>query len=228
MSRHLPTILDDLFPDSLPEFAKIADAWPETAIVRMLTLVWDGFDRLKAIPNFSRLDFTKNYAQLERSLTDLHAIEVTKLYVEQATGYESFVPHHEPWEFETLSERSARPVSADIGFVLRENARLRWSVEMKVLAKPGDLDGYLGDLDKYVTGKNSPFSTAAALGGYLLQGTADEVFSLLTSALKQTLRSHSSFPARSHRTSEHYREARHLPRATPPQLVCHHLVFSLS
>lgn len=227
MNGRLPTIFDDLFPDSSPEFAAICDAWPDAVIIEMLTLVWDAFDQLKALPNFRQLDFAQDYAQLKRSLTDLHAQEVTLLY-KRRTGYESFMPHHEPWEFETLSDRSARPPSADIGFVLRANRRLRWAVETKVLENPDDIARYLEDLGKYLTGKSSPLSTQAALGAYLIQGQPDSVFLCLASALGTPLAVHPAFPFRPHRTSEHRRDKSKLPAVTPTEFVCHHLVFSLA
>src|SRR5271165_4965086 len=115
MNSRLRTIFDDLFPDSSPEFAAIANAWPEHVVVQMLTLVWDGFDRMKGLSNFRKLNFAGDYAQLERSLTDLHMDEITVLYRENGSSFESFVPKHEPWEFQNLAERSAQPPSSDLG-----------------------------------------------------------------------------------------------------------------
>lgn len=89
MNSRLPTIFDDLFPDSAPEFHVIADAWPKHVIVQMLTLVWDGFDRMKRLPNFRQLDFSGDYAQLERSLTDLHMDEITVLYAQDGSKFTS-------------------------------------------------------------------------------------------------------------------------------------------
>lgn len=227
MSRRVPTILDDLFPDTAPEFTAIADAWPKHVIVEMLTLVWESFDNLKASPNFKSLDFTKDYAQLERSLTDLHQIEVTKLW-KSRSGFESFVPHHEPWEFENLSDRSARPPSGDIGFVLIANRRMRWSVEAKVLNLPTDTARYLGDLEKYLAGKSSPLATEGALGGYLLTGKAKDFLAVLQTKIKAPLRPAADFPSRPHRTSDHIRDKSKLPSHTPPGFLCHHMVFSLN
>jgi hypothetical protein len=228
MSRRTPTILDDLFPDTAPEFAAIADTWPKEVIVEMLTLVWDGFDNLKTSPNFKSLDFSKDYAQLERSLTDLHQIEITALWGKRRSGFESFVPHHEPWEFENLTDRSARPPSGDIGFVLLSNRRLRWSVEAKVLKSPTDTARYLGDLDKFLDGKCSPLATEGALGGYLLTGKSEDFLNSLQIEIKVTLKRSAEFPTRPHRTSEHLRDKRKLPPQTPPQFVCHHMPFSLN
>lgn len=228
MSRRAPTIFDDLFPDTSPEFAAIADAWPKHIIVEMLSLVWDAFDNMKALPNFRSLDFSKEYAQLERSLTDLHMSEVTLLHIKRGNGFESYIPHHEPWEFQNLTRRSARPASGDIGFILNNNRRLRWSVEAKVLKSSGDVSRYLGDLEKYLKGKSSPFSTEGALGGYLVSGKIEDFFDLLGIKIKKKLRRVSEFAGRAHRISNHVRNKAFLPASTPPEFVCHHMIFSLN
>jgi len=227
MNSRLPTIFDDLFPDSSPEFRAIADAWPEHVVVQMLTLVWEGFDRMKALPNFPQLDFSRDYVQLERSLTDLHMDEITVLYRENGSKFESFVPKHEPWEFHHLTDRSARPPSCDLGFVLLSNRRIRWSVETKVLKSPGIISDYLGDLQKVLDGKSSPLSVQAALGAYLIAGDADDVFAAIQKSLHCQLRPHEQFLLRPHRLSEHTRSTDSLMTGMPSSLLCHHLVFSL-
>ena len=227
MSLRFPTIQDDLFPDTTPEFAAIAEVWPRHAIVKMLTLLWEGFDSLKALPNFKTLDFSKDYAQLERSLTDLHMQEVTLLW-RNGSGFESFIPQHESPEFENLSGRSAQPPSADIGFVLKANRRFRWSVEAKVLKSATDITRYLSDLKKYLDGKKSPLSTEAALGGYVLKGNVHDTFAALQSKVKTELKPMPEFMSRAHRTSTHRRNKKSLPSVTPPQFTCHHLLFECS
>lgn len=227
MNSRLPTIFDDLFPDSSPEFRAIADAWPEHVFVQMLTLVWDGFDRMKALPNFRQLDFSRDYAQLERSLTDLHMDEITVLYGEDGSNFESFAPKHEAWEFQNLTDRPARPPSCDLGFVLLSNRRIRWSVETKVLESPKAISEYLGDLQKYLDGRSSPFSVQAALGAYLIAGSTNDVFSTIEKRLDCQLKPHRRFLSRPHRLSEHERKADLLPGAMPSSFLCHHLVFSL-
>ena len=228
MKRRLSTIFDDLFPDSLPEFAAIAHVWPDHVVVQMLTLVWDAFDRVRALPRFDELDFTKDYAQLERSLTDLHAIQVTLLFAQSTSDFESFVPHHEAWEFENLTQPSARPPSCEIGFVFRANPRIRWSVEAKVLQSPTNTHRYVDDLNKYLEGTGSPFSTQAALGAYLVSGKPDDVFAKLAQVLRQQIRPHAAFRERPHRVSQHQRDKLKLPTSTPSHFICHHLIFALT
>ncbi len=227
MNSRLPTIFDDLFPDSSPEFRAIADAWPEHVVVQMLTLVWAGFDRMKALPNFRQLDFSADYAQLERSLTDLHMDEITVLWRKSSSKFESFVPKHEAWEFENLTDRRARPPSCDLGFVLLSNRRIRWSVEAKVLRTTNVVADYLGDLQKYLVGKGSSFSTQAALGAYLIAGCPDDLFATIGAELGCQMNRHKEFTTRPHRLSGHQRPSDRLPNETPGQFVCHHLVFAL-
>ena len=228
MSVRLPIVLDDLFPDDLPEFSAIASAWPAHVVKQMLTLVWEGFDQLKVLPRFKQLDFSQDYAQLERSLTDLHMDEITLLWREKGNTFESFIPKHEPWEWHQITNRSARPPSCDLGFVLRSNRRIRWAVEAKVLQSPAAMAAYLADLDKFLDGRSAPFSTESALGAYLISGTADEVFMAIAKKLHGELKLHEDFPSRPHRYSEHERKPAKLPEGMPTAFICHHLVFSLN
>ncbi len=228
MSSRLPTIFDDLFPDSTPEFRAIATAWPPDVVKQILSLVWDGFDRMKALPNFQQLDFTKDYAQLERSLTDLHMDEITSLWGRNSSRFESFVPKHEPWEFHGLKDRSARPPSCDLGFVLLSNRRIRWSVEAKVLKTPNAVAGYIEDIQKYLDGRSAPFSTQSAIGAYLISGDSDGLFKTLSKKLNCQLNGSDEFPTRPHRCSEHQRETKDLTKGMQNSFICHHLVFSLN
>jgi hypothetical protein len=112
--------------------------------------------------------------------------------------------------------------------VLRKNRRFRWSVEAKVLKSSTDISRYLGDLNKYLKGKSSPLSTEAALGGYVMSGKLEDVFSALQVEMKVVLRLSVDFPTRAHRISEHVRNKATLPLATPARFLCHHVLFSLS
>lgn len=228
MNPRYSTILDDLFPDSLPEFANIADAWPQHVVEQILTLVWRGFDRLKRLPRFGELDLSGNYAQLERSLTDLHMDEITLLWGHESSRFEAFVPKHEPWEFRSLTAPSARPPSCDLGFVLVSNRRIRWCVETKVVKSPNAISEYICDLQKFLVGTSSPFSTEGALGAYLITGKSTDLLSAIEVALGSRMRQHSRFRNRLHRLSDHLRHIDNLPAGMPSEFVCHHLIFALS
>jgi hypothetical protein len=221
------TIHDDIWPDTLPEFNAIADVWPKVVVIEMLSLIWAGFDNLKS-KYLNRVDFTKPYEQIERSLTDLHMTEITLLWKRERSGFGSFIPQHEAWEFQTRSSASAKPPSVDLGFVHFNNRRLRWSVEAKVLNNPSDVRRYLLDLnEKYMSGKGSPLSEEAALAAYLIEGSAMDVFPNIEAILKQELKSFSPFSKRAHRVSLHRRLKASLPQGTPAQFRCHHLIMAL-
>ena len=194
----------------------------------MLTLVWNGFDRLKRQPRFASLDFSNDYAQLERSLTSLHMQEITLLWRETASAFESFMPQHESWELQNITLRSARPPSCDLGFVLLSNRRIQWAVEAKVLRSPGALAEYLADLQKYLDGSSAPFSNESALGAYLVAGISDDVFAEISKRVKCVLKQHPDFSERPHRCSEHTRSPEATSRGLSALFVYHHLVFSLN
>jgi hypothetical protein len=227
MSRRTGTLFDDLFPDDLPEFTAISQAWPRDFVLQMLAFVWAGFDALRTSPRFNSLDFSKDYMQLERSLTDLHMLEITLLW-KRSAGFESFIPHHEPWEFEIISDASARPPSADIGFVLASNRRLRWAIEAKVLRSSTDVSRYLADLQKYLEGRGSPLAVEAALAGYQISGETDATFDAIQTSIEVKLTPVPEFSKRAHRESKHIRNKTRLPNVTPRAFCCHHMLFPLT
>jgi hypothetical protein len=225
MKPRAPSLHEALFPVNLPEFAAIAELWPEDVVNEMLGLVWDAFDQMKA-QHFQGFDFTQPLEQLERSLTDLHTDEITLLWKQRRDGFESFIPKHEAWELRSRKIAGAMPPSIDIGFVLVANRSVRWNVEAKVLEHPADVSRYLGDLtDKYLSGKGSGLSDTAALLGYLRKGIAVDVIAHLHAALRQTLETYGHFANRTHRVTHHKRFLPGIDNETP--FTCHHLIVGL-
>jgi len=201
MSRRITTIFDHAFPKT-PEWDAIADAWAESVVEEMLTLVWGGFDQMKR-KILAKVNFNQPLHQLERTLTDAHVTEITLLWKANRTGFESFLPKHEAWEPSSIASPSAMPPSYDIGFENVNDPRLRWPVEAKVLTRPTDVLRYLGDLrQKYLTGVGAPFSTEGALLGYLIAGQPADTLSAIELSLG-TLKSFPLFASRHHQTSEH-------------------------
>ncbi len=226
MSRRVSTLFQQAWPHT-PEFDAIAHAWPDDVVVEMLSLVWSGFDRMKAL-HLNSVDFSLTIHQLERSLTDLHAREITLLWKSHRNGFESFLPKHEAWELASCSSPSAMPPSYDFGFELVSDPRLRWPVEAKVMAHDGDVSRYLDDLrSKYLTGKGAPFSRSAALIGYLRSGAAGAALTAIETSLRQKLVAYPAFKTRAHRTSRHRKKLGTNPSKTIPDFVCHHLIASL-
>lgn len=225
MKPRAPSLHETLFPVDLPEFAAIAELWPEDVVNEMLGLVWDAFDQMKA-QHFEGFDFTQPLEQLERSLTDLHLDEITLLWKQWRDGFESFIPKHEAWEFRGRKNAADMPRSIDIGFVLVANRSARWNVEAKVLEKPSDVGRYLSDLtDKYLSGKGAALSDTGALVGYLRQGRPNNVFPHLEKRLGQPLKHFAKFSGRAHRMSEH---TRILEEFGETPFTCHHLILGLS
>lgn len=226
MSRRITTIFDHAFPNA-PEWNAIADAWSEAVVEEMLTLVWEGFDQMKG-KILSKVDFTQPLHQLERTLTDAHSTAIILLWKANRTGFESFLPKHEAWEPSSIASPSAMPPSYDIGFENVNDPRLRWPVEAKVLTRPTDVQRYLGDLRrKYLTGIGAPFSTEAALLGYLVTGQVSETLAAIQSSLG-ALKSFPSFASRQHQTSEHGRSVSGINNGDSHTFVCHHLIASLT
>jgi hypothetical protein len=225
MKPRAPSLHEALFPVDLPEFAAIAELWPEHVVNEMLGLVWDAFDQMKA-QHFQGFDFTQPIEQLERGLTDLHADEIYILHKKRGDGFESFIPKAEAWEFRGRDSAGAMPPSIEIGFVLIANRSLRWNVEAKVLEKPSDVSRYLSDLtEKYLSGKGAALSDSAALVGYLRRGLASDVFPHLQRCLRQTPKPFVVFPDRPHRVTQHKRP---LGEFHDTPFTCHHLVLGLS
>jgi len=227
MSRRITTIFDHAFPNAA-EWNAIAEAWSEAVVEEMLTLVWEGVDQMKA-KILSKVDFSQPLHQLERTLTDSHATAITLLWKSKRTGFESFVPKHEPWEPNSIASPSAMPPSYDIGFENVNDPRLRWPVEAKVLANPKDVHRYLGDLRlKYLAGVAAPFSTQAALFGYLRDGKVSDAISAIQAALGVPLKRFPPFAPRPHNTSEHPRSVPGIKEGATHTFVCHHMITPLT
>lgn len=227
MSRRIATLHEQIWPEA-PEWSAIAEAWSEEIVCQMLSLVWDGFDSMKT-KYLSKVDFTQSIFQLERSLTDLHAIEIQLLHRQRGGGFESFIPMHEAPEISSISHPSAMPPSYDIGFVHVSDYRLRFPVEAKVLDSPSDVKRYLDDLrGKYLTGKGAPYALEAALLGYLKSGLPADAFVAAESALSLKMQFVTAFSKRDHRTSRHARTVKGRGHTTPSSFLCHHLIVALS
>ena len=226
MSRRIVTIYDHAFPHD-PEWNAIAAAWSDDVVESMLSLVWQGYDRMKA-KILSKVDFSQPLHQLERTLTDAHATEIILLWKAHRTGFESFLPKPEMWEPSSIASPSAMPPSYDIGFESVNNPRLRWPVEAKVLARPSDVRRYLDDLKlKYLTGIGSPFSIQAALLGYLREGKVVDAIAAIQSALGVNLKMFPQFAQRLHHISQHPRSVSGIQGGAQHAFFCHHLIAPL-
>ena len=222
------TIHQTLWPDSAPEFSNIANLWPEDMVNEMLALVWDGFDRLNR-GKLCRVDFTQDYEQIERSLTELHSIEIQTLWAQRTSGFAAYIQVHESWDWESRSSARAIPPSIDIGFLLRSNERIRFPVEAKLLETVARTAPFIKDLtDKLLAGKGAVFTTKGALVGYLRSGNPSAVFPEIETALDVKLLASDHFSARPHRQSVHQRSKEVLKAGVPSNFECHWMIMGLS
>ena len=84
-----------------------------------------------------------------------------------------------------------------------------------------DLAAYLGDVEKFLSGKAAPFVSQGGLIAYLLSGSAEEFFRNLRPKLRKALEPVPEFDQRPHRLSQHQRKRF-------PSIILHHLVMVCS
>lgn len=215
----------ELFWPDEPEFSEIGLAWADGAADRILDWTWRAFDELYA-NSIAQVNLNKPLDQLERDLTGLHFAEIQRLWAQETGGHSAFYPGHEIHEFESRSSAQAQPPTYDLGFVLYQNPRVIWPIEAKVVGKPTILAAYLGDVrGKFAAGIAAPFVGQAGMIGYLLTGSAHEVFAGLAVGLGQTLGLVPAFCTRGHRTSFHVRGSSPFGRDLP-DLLLHHLIMN--
>jgi hypothetical protein len=215
---------EQAWPDD-PAFNELALRWAQSASGQILDWVWRAFDALRAGP-MARVDFSEPLEQLERDLTDLHFMEIQRLWANETGGLATFSPNHEIPEFESRHSAQAQPPAYDLGFALYANPRMVWPIEAKVVRTPSAISEYLKDVrNKFLAGVAAPFIGQAAMIAYLLTGTAQEMFANLEIELPQTLLHPPAFAARDHRTSFHARGTSPFERELP-DLLLHHLVMA--
>ena len=141
------------------------------------------------------------------------------------SGDEPFDIQHGSYERETMQPPPAQPPQYDLAFLLRADERIMWPLEAKVLETDSDVGEYVKDLNnEFLTCRYSPFSSEAAMLGYLLSGTPDKAFGKLEAKIPCTLISNLSFPSRPSRMSDHSRRV--TPgKSYPIRFRCHHLIL---
>ena len=173
---------------------------------------------------FEQIDPRQADDELERSITQLLEPQIRRTM----TGDEPFYVQHGPYENETRRPPPAQPPQYDIAFVLSANPRIMWPLEAKVLRTDKTIALYVTDIvDEFLTCRYAPFSSEAAMLGYLFTGNPGHVFTNIAEKLKCTLYDHSSFPKRQHKTSKHMRTVP-ADKAYPQEFRCHHLIMMIT
>ena len=209
------------WPDTA-EFNSVLCAWKAAGSVILLGFVWKAYDGFCA-ECLSQVDCSEDDGDLERDITQLLESKIREVM----TGFEPFDVQHGPYEHESWLGPPAQPPQYDIAFKLRCNLRVMWPLEAKVLRTDGTVAKYIHEIqDNFLTCRYSPFSSEAAMVGYLLSGNSETVFGNIAEKGGWNLSPHVHFSDRDHRTSEHERK---IPegKSYPIQFRCHHLVLRL-
>lgn len=181
----------------------------------MLGFIWRGYDQMQSDkPVVDGRD-------LERSITQLLALRIARVM----SGDEPFDVQHGPFERETMQSPPAQPPQYDMAFILREEERIMWPMEAKVLETSGAVAEYIKDIhEQFLTCRYAPFSEEGAMLGYLLSGTAEDAFQKISQKTPCKLEDHPAFSSRLQKLSSH---TRNVPsgKTYPSRFRCHHLML---
>jgi len=209
------------WPDT-SEFNSVLRRLKEGGSTRLLELIWKGYDAFCA-ECLTQVDCSEDDGDLERDITQLLEPKIR----EGMTGFEPFYVQHEPYEHESWLGPPAKPPQYDIAFILRCNPRVMWPLEAKVLRTDGTVAEYIEEIrSNFLTCRYAPFSSEAAMLGYLLGGVSHVAFRNIGNKGNWKLNKHPKFTNRDHRTSDHKRSISE-GKTYPANFRCHHLLFKL-
>lgn len=100
-----------------------------------------------------------------------------------------------------------------------------WPLEAKVLETDGEVSDYKKDVNnQFLTCRYAPFSSEGAMLGYLLRGSAENVFRNLGNKIPCSLTAHPDFENRPCKTSDHVRQVQ-AGKPYPSYFRCYHLIL---
>jgi hypothetical protein len=207
------------WPDTL-EFNSVLRSWKSAGSVILLRLVWIGYDSFYK-EALAQVDCSRDDKDLERDITQILEPKIR----ETMSGFEPFYVQHGPYEHETRQPAPAQPPQYDIAFILWACPRVMWPLEAKVLRTDRNIGKYVDEIkNNFLTCRYAPFSSEAAMLGYLLSGDCNKAFDNINSRTEWKLKNHPNFPGRAHKISHH---KRNLPKGKkyPVRFLCHHLLF---
>jgi len=209
------------WPDSA-DFVSVAKEWQADATTILLGFVWQGYDSFRKNV-LSQIDCSQAEDQLERSITQYLTPEVR----DAMTGYEPFHMEQGVYEFETRELAPSQPPLYDIAFVLRQNPRIMWPLEAKVLKTDGSVGEYVKEINNnFLTCRYAPFSSEAAMLGYLLAGNPTTAFRNIAEKAPCDMSDNVNFIERSHKISIHTRSVPQ-GKTYPVNFICHHLIMKM-
>ncbi len=125
--RRRPTYRETLYGQP-PGADALARQWNDEQIQRLLGIIWDSYDDVYRA-EWSRVDWTQDYDDLERELSEALAAAIT----ERMDGFSPVSFMHGPSEREARAGGKAQPPEYDIAFRWKANPLLIWPLEAKVL-----------------------------------------------------------------------------------------------
>ena len=199
--------------------------WSTDFSTNMLMSVWRGFDQLSL--DVLTVDPNEAEDDIERSITELLEPRIQRCIPDHAPYY----LQHASAERESRSNAPAQPPTYDLAFVFWEDETFKWPVEAKVLKADTEtaVTRYVDCLrEKFLTFKYAPFSSEAAMLGYLFSGQPQRAFDSIAQKIPSLLTPHPEFPERPHMTSDHVRTVpENQADSYPAELRCHHLMMAI-
>lgn len=200
------------------DFRRLAFLWRKDASRRILDLIWRAYDLLLT-DVIARIDWSLIGEDLERQITQFLEFRIRRVM----TGKEPFYVQHGPYEEQSRLAPPAQPPQYDIAFVWTQNERVMWPMEAKVLHSAQAVGEYLDAIRKnFLTGRYAPFSSEAAMLGYLIDGDPTIVVSTVATRLPCQMVHSNDFPTRCHSVSKHMRS-----QGGTQEFFCHHLVMPM-
>jgi hypothetical protein len=205
------------------DFVSLLLKWNEQGLSVIFGFVWQGLDILKE--NLSNIDFISNETQLERDLTE----NLVKIIVELLPKQNNEMPfwiEHGSNEMNSVYDKKAKPPEYDFVFYARQKTTIKFPFEAKVLKykKTVNLTDYIDTINsRFITGIYAPYSSHAAMVGYLLyERDVQKVLKLISEKLEKELHKFSNFQDRHHQFTKHTRI-----NSITQDFHCHHLIYSL-
>ena len=223
MSRGLKPTLSQLCYQLPPDLAR---QWRSDASTILLSHVWQGYDLL-CTEVLSKIDTTEIGRAIETGLTQYLAPRIQRTF----EGFEPYCLIHEFNEYETQKTARGRPPQYDMAFVWNENERFAWPLEAKDLSSDNDaqdIKEYAAEINEnFVPCRYAPFSSEAAMVGYLLTGEPAIALTNISQAIPCAMTEHTDFLARHHQTSDHPRSVPE-GKSYPAEIRIHHLIMDIA
>lgn len=217
------TPLDLRWPNT-PEFKQVAAIFSKNAVDQIVGAVWKGYEKLQ-VEFIAHIDISLADEELERTIT-----QTLEPYIRDSlTGDEAYAVQHGRYETETRAKAPAQPPEYDIAFFLKANGRIMWPLEAKIMRSPANVAPYIKDINnEFLSGRYAPFTTSAAMLGYLLSGTAPDAIVNISKHLGEALHPHTVFCQKyNHHISNHNRPLKNKTWASG-DFECHHMIMLMT